>query len=255
MSEVEIPRGNHVALVSGGDESTVAAHAAVRFGPADLLVYLDTRTGAEENRRYVERLADHLEVQLWTLRTSEDYGEKVHEEGFPGPSRHGMFYNSLKERQIDRLATMCAGRGHKSDLHLWTGVRRRESMQRMGRVDPIEEAERWTWHAPICNWSIDDVRRYRRRFRIPKNPLWDTLGRSGDCFCGCFGSPEELIDAEAAGCDRIVRKLRSLEASTDAEDEKGRWAWGGAIRGGTPCRARRRRSDDSVLGLWSYSAH
>lgn len=223
----EIPRGNHIALCPGGLDSAVAAHASIRWGPSDLLVYLDTRTGAVENHRYVGRLADHLGTQLWTLRTNEDYEEKVREEGFPGPPRHGMMYRSLKERQLDRLATMCAGRGNKSDLHLWTGVRRRESVQRMGRVAPVQEAERWTWHAPICNWSIEEVKRYRRRFRIPKNPLWTTLGRSGDCFCGCFGSPEELIDAEAAGCERLVRKLRSLEASIEAEDEKGRWAWGG----------------------------
>jgi hypothetical protein len=36
-----------------------------------------------------------------------------------------------------------------------------------------------------------------------------------------------LLDAEAAGCDRLVERLRDLQASVDRDDEKGRWAWGG----------------------------
>ncbi len=75
--------GNHVALVSGGMDSTVAAHVAVRWGPADLLVYLDTGTGLDDNREYVEQLADTLGVQLWTLRTKVSYEDRVDEHGLP----------------------------------------------------------------------------------------------------------------------------------------------------------------------------
>jgi len=65
----------HAALVSGGMDSTVAADVSVRWGDADLLVYLDTGTGLEANRRYVERLADWMGVQLWTMRTHESYAD------------------------------------------------------------------------------------------------------------------------------------------------------------------------------------
>jgi len=58
MSDGETDRGNHVALVSGGMDSAVAAHVSVRWGPADLLVYLDTGTGLDANREYVEEFAD-----------------------------------------------------------------------------------------------------------------------------------------------------------------------------------------------------
>jgi 3'-phosphoadenosine 5'-phosphosulfate sulfotransferase (PAPS reductase)/FAD synthetase len=205
----------------------VAAHVAIRWGPADLLVYLDTKTGAESNRRFVERVADTFNVQLWTLRTHESYEDLIREHGFPGPSQHQKMYQRLKRRQLERLATLCDGRGNKSDLHLWTGIRKQESDNRMGYVRRRKEADRWVWHAPLFDWSKRAVDRYAASMNLPKSHLWDTLGRSGDCFCGAYGSPEELIDAEATGCDRLVRGLRNLELDLERDDEKGRWGWAG----------------------------
>ncbi len=211
----------HVALCSGGMDSTVATHAAVRFGPADLVVHLDTGTGLDENEQYVRRLAREIGAQPWTLGTHEDYETIVAEHGFPGPSRHGIIYRRLKERQIQKLAATV------DELHCWTGVRSLESDRRMRTVEPEGDHDggRWYWHAPIHDWTKDDCRRYIDRFDLPRNPLWDTLGRSGDCFCGCFGSREELLDLRAAECDYHAEWLEELEGSVEIGDETGRWAW------------------------------
>lgn len=212
-----------VALVSGGMDSTVAADVAVRYGPADLLVYLDTGTGLERNRRYLERLADWMGVQLWTLRTHESFAEIVREHGFPGPSRHSIMYRRLKERPLQKLSYRLGG-----ELHCWTGVRRQESDRRMRTVEAEaeHEGEKWVWHAPLATWSKTDCRQYIRRFEVPCNPLWDDLGRSGDCYCGCFGNPEEKIDTLAAGESGRVAWLDALEQQSQRGDETGRWAWG-----------------------------
>jgi len=239
--------GTHVALCSGGRESTVATHVAVRWGPCDIIAYLDTGTGAEANKRFVERVADAFGATLLTIRTPEDYTELVEEHGFPGPSQHAKMYTALKERQIGRLATLTNGHGNGSDLHLWTGVRLRESRNRMAHVERVQQRDRWTWVAPIHDWTEQEVRRYHERLRLPTNHLWSTLGRSGDCFCGAFGSPEELIDAEAAGCERLVEQLSDLENSLDRDDERGRWAWGGM----TPVEQRAERVDDEQMLLCS----
>jgi 3'-phosphoadenosine 5'-phosphosulfate sulfotransferase (PAPS reductase)/FAD synthetase len=207
-------------------DSAVAAHVAVRWGPADILVHLDTGTGLDETREYLEEYADTLGVQLWTLRTGESYEDRVRKNGFPGPSRHSIMYRSLKERQIGKLATLANGYGNESQLHLWTGVRSDESERRMRNVEDEADGPRWTWHAPIHDWSKDDCRGYLDEFDLPRNPLWDTLGRSGDCWCGCFGSPEEKLDLRAAGCDYHAEWLESLEDDVETGDETERWAWG-----------------------------
>jgi 3'-phosphoadenosine 5'-phosphosulfate sulfotransferase (PAPS reductase)/FAD synthetase len=211
------------------------------------MAYLDTGTGAESNKRFVERVADELGVTLFTIRTPEEYADLVREDGFPGTAMHPKMYRCLKERQLGRLATLTNGRGNSSDLHLWTGVRLRESRQRMQHVSRVQEAERWTWVAPLYDWTEQEVRRYHERMNLPTNHLWSTLGRSGDCFCGAFGSPEELIDAEAAGCDRLVDQLRNLETEIDRSDETDRWGHGGM----KPPQKRANRIDDKQMLLCS----
>ena len=177
----DVPTGRdstHVALVSGGMDSTVAAAVSQEVArKLDVLAYLDTGTGLEANREHIEELADALGLQLWTLRTHESYAEKVRENGYPGPSRHGMMYNFLKERQISKLATVSHG-----DLVLWTGVRSHESERRMAHVEGVQEARRWTWVAPIHDWTKQDCQDYLDAHDLPENPLWKTLGRSRSCF-------------------------------------------------------------------------
>lgn len=239
----ELDSGTHIALCSGGIDSAVASHIAVRWGPAELIVLLDTGTGLPANEEYVRQLARQIGVQPWILGTHEDYEDIVKEHGFPGPSRHSIIYRRLKERQIQKLA------GLVDDLHCWTGVRSLESERRMRVVQPNQAhaGGRWYWHAPIHDWTIQDCRRYIESFNLPRNPLWDTLGRSGDCFCGCFGTREELLDLRAAGCEKQALWIESLEDSLETGDETGKWAWGSLSH----IERRAERVDESQMTLCS----
>lgn len=252
MSDVDVDvastSGTHVALASGGMDSAVAAHVAVRWGPAEVLIYLDTTTSAAANRRYVERLADHLGVQLWTLRTHKPYDEWVRDWGqFPGDGMHHVAYRRLKEAQIDKLYALC-----ETPLHLWTGIRARESDPRLASAAPVEDDERRAeryWHNPIHDWSRTDCLRYLDRFGLPRSHLWRVLGRSADCQCGCYGAPEEKLDLCAAGCERVVDEIDALEDDLDRDDERGRWAWSGMSD--VEQRAERADRDDEQLLLCS----
>lgn len=243
----DIPSGRdtvHVALVSGGMDSAVAAAVAANRAPKlDYAAYLDTGTGLDANRDYAVELARSLGLYPLVLPTPESYEEKVEEHGFPGPSRHGMMYTSLKERQISKLSTLV---GTEQDLVLWTGVRSDESQRRMAHVSEVQEARRWTWVAPIHDWSKDDCREFLAERDLPRNDLWDTLGRSGDCFCGCFGSPEELLDLRAAGHAEHAEWIEALEERVEIGDETEVWAWG-ALSDGERRAARAERDDDQML--------
>jgi len=231
-----------IALFSGGVDSVVSTHKTMTELDGNVVVYLDTKTGIPENRKYVERVCDEFGWQLWTLRTSEDFEEWVQEHGFPGPGHHFMAYNKLKDRQIQKLATVA-----EPPLNLYAGYRKLESDRRMKTVEPKQEYDRWTVHAPIHDWSKQDCLDYIDEHELPTNDLWDTLGRSGDCFCGCFGSPEELLDLRAAGCDGHAEWLEDLEDSVERDDEKCRWAWGAMSEN----EKRAERVDDDQLNLCS----
>jgi 3'-phosphoadenosine 5'-phosphosulfate sulfotransferase (PAPS reductase)/FAD synthetase len=240
--------GNHVALISGGVDSAVAAHLSITEGPCDILVYLDTGTGLDSNRKYVEKFSDHLEVQLWTLRTNVNYEDMVMENGFVGPAQHSLAYRNLKERQLNRLATMTAGRGNSSDLHCWTGVRRDESQRRMKTVGSEVDGLRFSFHSPIADWTKDDCLEYLDEHDLPKSDLWDTLHRSSDCFCSAFAGPSEVLDLRAAGEDAHADWIRELEQRVDLDEkqERERWGWGG-LNPEEQKQARAEQDDDQML--------
>jgi len=246
----EIPTGQktvHVPMVSGGMDSTVAAAVAhEQADKIDFIAYLDTRTGLDENREYVEELADHFGTQLWTLRTHEQYEAMVEEQGFPGPSKHIIMYNRLKERQISKLATVTGDK----ELVTWTGLRKAESPARAKNTERVADQGRWTMVSPIADWTKEDCKEYIDGHDLPENDLWDTLGRSGDCFCGAYASPEEKLDLRAAGCEYQAEWIESLEECVTTGDEKEKWGWGALSE--SERRSVRAEKDDGQITLCSH---
>lgn len=216
----------HVALCSGGGDSVAATHAAMVFGPATEVVYLDTGTGPGDGAVAAngEWVRDWCEANGWPFRrmaTPVSYAEKVAENGYPGPSRHFIMYQKLKDRQLCELAADTDG-----DLHCWTGIRRFESDRRMRHVQPEDERGdgRWYWRAPLANWTDGRVDAYRERFDLPVSPVSEAIGRSADCWCGCFGDRTELVDLAAAGFEGHADWLEALETPADVPREQQKWA-------------------------------
>jgi len=213
---------NKFGLLSGGRDSIAAVHKMFREAENDkknpVAVYLDTGIGLDENRQYVEDLCDKFGWQLWTLRTHEDYEELVKQYGFPGPSKHTMFYAALKERQLSKLGSIA------EDPHFYTGIRASESQRRMGNAQRTQEKHGAVWHSELIDWSLQQVKRYIKKHDIPENPLWDK-GHFKDCGCGAFGSPEELLELQA-DYPEMYERLSDLEDDVDRNDEYCKWGWG-----------------------------
>jgi len=73
-----------------------------------------------------------------------------------------------------------------------TGVRRAESVRRMGNVVPLQKHGRHWWLSPLTHWSKDDVLDYMEEAHLPHNPVVDTIHKSGECLCGAFAEVGEL---------------------------------------------------------------
>jgi len=218
----------HVALCSGGTDSVAATHAAMRWGPAEEVVFIDTRTGPEDDYSAIDATVDWLQDWCdehgWPLRVIQPpvpFDEIVAEKGYPGPSRHYLMYRRLKDRAIDALRKDVDG-----DLHCWTGIRRWESDNRMEVAEPEGErgSGRWYWHSPLVDWTDERVEDYLDTFDLEPADVVQELGRSADCWCGCFGDRAELIDLEAEGFDAHADWLESLETPEDAPKEQQVWA-------------------------------
>ena len=217
----------HVALCSGGSDSVAATHAAMTFGPAEEVVHLDTGTGpgggaVDANAAWIREWCEDNGWPFRRMETPEDYAALVSENGYPGPSRHFIYYQRLKDRQLCNLAAETDG-----DLHCWTGIRRFESERRMQHVysdDDVRAGGRWYWRSPLSEFTDGRVEDYRETFDLPVSDVTEAIGRSADCWCGCFGDPNELLDLAAAGYEEHAEWLESLDTPDGCPRERDNWA-------------------------------
>lgn len=222
------PETEHIALCSGGTDSVAATHAAMTFGPAEEVVFLHTRTDPPNSYSAIDATIDWIREWCrengWPFRVvhaPDPFSEIVAEEGYPGPSRHFLMYRKLKDRPIDARRKAADG-----DLHCWTGIRRWESDTRMEVAEPEGERGegRWYWHAPLVNWTEERLEDYLDAFDLEPASVVREIGRSADCWCGCFGDRGELVDLAAAGFDEHADWLDSLETPEDIPREQQQWA-------------------------------
>ena len=203
------------ALVSGGNDSTVAAHLAATFGPrVDALAHINTGIGIEETRHYVRRFADWLGLPLIEKLPPRTYEELVMEHGFPGPGAHRYMYSWLKERPLRELRRQAQTRRGERVMFL-TGVRTAESSRRMGHVKAVQRDGATVWVAPILDFGTSDIWDYRERHELPANEVVASLHMSGECLCGAFAKPDELEEI-AFFYPETAQRIRALEAKVRA---------------------------------------
>lgn len=173
----------HISLFSGGNDSLVATHYAHRHFPIDEVVYLDTNSGLPANMEFVEDTCDR---HGWDLRiaksknTMEDFVEKY---GFPGPGSHAWAYGYFKQQQLRSIAK------EYDEVIYYSGVRVRESERRSKLAKgqyQVGDDGKYLWVRPIWNFTEDQCEDYRNKYNLATNPTYDTINRSGDCFCGAF---------------------------------------------------------------------
>lgn len=227
--EFDAVRVERFALLSGGHDSLAATHYAMAHDLADVVLHLDTTTGVPANQRFVEDVAEEFG---WTLRierapvTLYEFAVKY---GFPGTAAHSWAYRYFKERQLQRVAGNADGKPRYV-----TGVRRHESERRMRTVTgEWQEADRWTWHAPIYDWRDGNVEDYIQDHGLPSNPVVKKLHRSGECNCGSFAYRDEELVVLKAEFPEFAEWLLTLEGYVQqqiGQDEPYCW-WG---HGGMP---------------------
>lgn len=203
------------ALVSGGHDSAAVARWAAEHLRLDALLHINTTIGVEETREYVRELARHLGIPL-IEEMRDDYGngyeEMVRYFGFPGPGFHGLPYSRLKERPLRRVVRQAkAGHHRQSHVALVSGVRRQESLRRMGLNEPVTKVGSQFWINPFFDYDGHQLTDYRKEAGVPTNDVAALLGKSGECYCGAFAKPGELEDTTALGYPAVEKQVRRLE--------------------------------------------
>jgi 3'-phosphoadenosine 5'-phosphosulfate sulfotransferase (PAPS reductase)/FAD synthetase len=122
------------------------------------------------------------------------------------------------------------GHSRRARVLFLSGVRRAESRRRANR--PAIDRLRGTaavFVNPLIEWTDLDMRRYRRRHRIPESDAAALMHRSGECNCGAFASAAQERATLKALYPDFFRGIEALEAEAAGL----RWCrWGGYDRGG-----------------------
>jgi 3'-phosphoadenosine 5'-phosphosulfate sulfotransferase (PAPS reductase)/FAD synthetase len=181
-------------------------------GLASEVVHINTGIGIEETRKFVRWTCRRMGWKLNELRPPVPYDHIVLEHGFPGPGAHRFMYIRLKERCL-RAFTKERGR----PITFVTGVRSSESTRRMGHVQRrmFDIHNRWTWLAPIHEFSKREVDEYLDAYSLPRNDVVAVMHMSGECLCGSFARQDELQEL-AQWYPVEYARIRSLEAEVEA---------------------------------------
>jgi 3'-phosphoadenosine 5'-phosphosulfate sulfotransferase (PAPS reductase)/FAD synthetase len=214
------------ALFSGGHDSVCAAHVAkeVLGNKLTANVHCNTTIGIQKTRDYAENLSRAWGVRHLTYFPPRTYREIVLDYGFPGPAQHRAMYIQLKERCVDALI-----RDHKVNrldrIMLITGVRKAESVRRMGSVQRVSRTGAKVWVAPLINWEDGDKHAYIKANNIPYNEVALQLCMSGECLCGAYANPGELAEIDEVAPESAA-EIRTLMAEVRAAGKH--WRWGTA---------------------------
>lgn len=183
---------------SGGNDSRSVVHWMMNNVPGCRPVHFNTGIGIEATRNYVRETSKAMGWKLIEIRAKEDcgqdYDELVHKYGFPGPDGHRLMYQRLKERCVYELVKRAKVGHRRSDkVLIATGIRHDESFIRTGYAGrEVNKVRAQIWANPMYWQSKDERDAYNAASGMPRNPIADALGMSGECGCGAFAQAGEL---------------------------------------------------------------
>lgn len=213
--------------MSGGDDSLAAAHWMMTNVPGCEVLHINTGIGIERTRLHVRETCARFGWPLTEVRAKEDcgvdYDAMVRAYGFPGPAMHYKMYQQLKERAIRKAVAGRKRKYSREKVMIATGIRQDESQRRMGyggREVDFVGSQMWVnplyWRSK--NWFME----YIREHELPRNPVSEMLGMSGECLCGAFAHLGEKSLVRIV-CPATADRLDRLEVEARAAGHN--WGW------------------------------
>lgn len=240
-----------VGMFSGGNDSTTLAH--IFKDRVTHYAHSNTQIGIEQTRQYVRDTCSRWDIPLLEHRPVEGQGYEdlvlgeckpltdrakfpvVWKGGFPGAPQHGMFFQRLKERQMDLVKTTLNIHPRYERVIFIGGRRSEESARRKARfgnkdIRFIETRGSAVWVSPLLWWTKLDINEYRRHnLDVPRNEVSDLLHMSGECLCGCYAHLNELDEIEMwyPGMAKYIQRLmwRVRRKNLDIPKKTLCWGW------------------------------
>jgi 3'-phosphoadenosine 5'-phosphosulfate sulfotransferase (PAPS reductase)/FAD synthetase len=246
--ELSKPIYGVVAAFSGGDDSIVVTHFANEYLDDVVTFNADTLVGLKPTRDHIDKCVETYKWSAEIIQATAEgkpkstgternrflrdhwrdgnsqYEECVLNHGFGGPQMHPRMYQRLKERQLMKLRRKLAAGNRGGRIIVISGIRHDESSVRAGYKRAFQDVPKQgvTWVNPFYWRTAQDFALYREEFGLPRNPVKQLCGISGECCCGTFGSQDER-EAYKKVDPEFYQYLADLEAKVR---ERFPWGWG-----------------------------
>lgn len=219
-----------VTLFSGGNDSTVLAHAF--RDRSTYAAHANTTVGIERTRQFVRDTCAAWGLPLIERTPPNErdhYASIVREHGFPGPGHHFKMFQRLKERGL-RQVVRELNPNHRQTRIVFLAGRRRDESERRAHIPEVERRGSVVWVSPLAYWTKLDLNTYRlMQGDVPVNEVSDLIHMSGECLCGSFAHPGERGEV-AAWFPELFEEIAELEAEiadrADIPDHRKTWGWG-----------------------------
>jgi len=161
--------GAYALASSFGAQAAVMLHLMTRSVPDIPVVLIDTGYLFPETYRFIDELAERLELNLKVYRSQasaawqESRWGRLWEQGVDGISR----YNRLNKVEPMERALQDLGAG------TWFSGLRRVQGKTRERVQPVQVQRGRYKVCPLFDWTDRQVGAYLREHRLPYHPLWD----------------------------------------------------------------------------------
>jgi len=206
-----------LAFFSGGKDSAVASYIGYRFAQVMKLdfklVHINTTINVPETEEYVEEYAKWLGVELVVLKPEKTFEEYVALYPYWPNLHHARWcYYYLKVRPLAKYLSQYP----EYTVLQVTGIRRNESLTREKKFNYHFDVVCDTKHGRPCNYvwhpilHLSNVERLVRQFGIPRNPVWDKLGFSGECLC-LAGMPKSTLDRLIRYYPDVAERLMKID--------------------------------------------
>jgi len=208
------------SFFSGGRDSALSSFIAYRVaktrGWKFKLIFINTTIAIPDTLRYVYEYASWLGAELVELKPKHTYEELVIKYSYPLLWYNRWCYYLLKrEPTIEYLR-----HNYRPNDIVVMGIRKGESLFRLTNYDRVFSKRCYgdlcvkAWY-PILHLSDKDVENLIRKFGIPRNPVWDKIGMSGDCLC-LAGTSESKLERIAVHYPNIMAKLVEIDKKVQA---------------------------------------
>lgn len=212
---------HHFVFWSGGKDSTVALHLALRawdLNPPEV-VFIDTGITLPETLEYVRRIAQEWNLRLTVLKPEIDFWNYVAYAGWPH-AKALWCRRLLKMKPIKEFYKTQPG---------WKlqvlGIRQRESKERKKAWFYQRPFIRCTVFDftyelnPLLKWTKKDVNAYIHRVQIPVNPAYKFFKTSGCYYCPFVKNPTHYLNLKRKHPDlfnKIVEGEKIMRKGHDA---------------------------------------